>query len=83
LLVIEVAQSSLAYDHGLKLRAYALCGIREYWIVNLVDQRLDVYRDPEGGDYLVHSIAKRGQAVEAQAFPGEAFIIDEYLPPPR
>jgi Uma2 family endonuclease len=46
LLVMEVAESSLSYDRTRKARAYAASGIPEYWIVNLVDRRIEVLTDP-------------------------------------
>lgn len=46
LLVVEVAESSLAFDRGEKASLYASAGIPEYWIVNLSDRRLEIYRDP-------------------------------------
>jgi len=46
-LVIEVAETSLAFDRGEKSSLYARGGIRDYWIVNLVDRVLEVYREPE------------------------------------
>jgi Uma2 family endonuclease len=53
-LVVEVADSSLDYDCGEKLEAYALAGVPEYWVVNLIDRRVEVYRqpDPASGRYL-------------------------------
>lgn len=48
LLVGEVSDSTLAYERGKKLRLYAAAGIQEYWIVNLVNTVLEVYRDPMG-----------------------------------
>jgi hypothetical protein len=45
-LVIEVADSSLAYDRALKLQAYAAAGIPVYWIVNLDDRQVEVYELP-------------------------------------
>jgi Uma2 family endonuclease len=47
-LVIEVADSSLLRDQRDKTRIYARGGILCYWIVNLVDQRLEVYSQPSG-----------------------------------
>lgn len=47
-LVIEVAESSLPLDRGAKRRAYARAAIVQYWIVNLVDRRVEVYTDPSG-----------------------------------
>lgn len=46
-LVVEVAESSLAFDRRVKGSLYARAGIPDYWIVNLVDRVLEVYRDPE------------------------------------
>src|SRR5215469_14042126 len=46
-LVVEVAESSLSFDREDKGSLYARAGVRDYWIVNLVDRTLEVYRDPE------------------------------------
>jgi Uma2 family endonuclease len=46
-LVVEVAETSLAFDRGEKASLYARGGIRDYWIVNLVERVLEVFRDPE------------------------------------
>src|SRR5262245_14042320 len=45
-LVIEVAHSSLLRDQRDKARIYARAGIPWYWIINLVDQRIEVYSQP-------------------------------------
>jgi hypothetical protein len=47
-LIIEVANSSLLRDQRDKTRIYARGGIVCYWIVNLVDQRIEVYTQPSG-----------------------------------
>ena len=47
-LVVEVADTSLASDQGVKKRIYARAGIPYYWIVNLLDCRLEVFSDPTG-----------------------------------
>jgi hypothetical protein len=44
--VIEVADRSLAHDRGTRQRLYAAAGVRQYWIVNLVDDQLEVYEEP-------------------------------------
>jgi Uma2 family endonuclease len=44
-LAIEVAQSSLGFDRQEKGSLYARAGVQDYWIVNLVDGVLEVYRD--------------------------------------
>ena len=45
-LVVEVAESSLLFDRRHKGSAYARAGLPDYWIVNLIDRRLEVYRRP-------------------------------------
>lgn len=45
--VIEVADTSLERDRGIKLRSYARAGIAAYWIVNLIDRQVEVYSDPD------------------------------------
>ncbi|MBY0514001.1 MAG: Uma2 family endonuclease [Gemmataceae bacterium] len=47
-LVVEVADTSLARDQYDKARSYANAGIPAYWIVNLVDRRVEVYSRPSG-----------------------------------
>ena len=46
LLVVEAAETSLSFDRRRKGGLYARARIPEYWIVNLVKRRLEVYRDP-------------------------------------
>ena len=50
-LVIEVADSSLAFDTNEKRLLYAKSAIPEYWVVDINNQKLLVYRDPLNGDY--------------------------------
>ncbi|HHB13379.1 MAG TPA: Uma2 family endonuclease [Chromatiales bacterium] len=51
LLVIEVADRSLAYDRDLKLPAYARAGIPEAWLIALNDGRLEIHRNPAPDGY--------------------------------
>ncbi|OWK37992.1 Uma2 family endonuclease [Fimbriiglobus ruber] len=48
-ILVEVADSTLATDRGQKLAIYAAAKIAEYWIVNLVDRQIEVYTAPRGG----------------------------------
>jgi Uma2 family endonuclease len=50
-LVIEVSDTTLQRDRGEKWFAYARSGIAVYWIVNLVDQQIEVYTDPGPAGY--------------------------------
>jgi len=51
LLIIEVAESSLAFDSGEKADLYAAAGIPEYWVVDVVGQSIEFRRDPVDGCY--------------------------------
>ncbi len=71
LLLIEVADWTLEFDRDQKLPLYAEAGIEEYWIVNLNEECLEVYRRPSpGGQYLESRTVCRGESVDAAALPG-------------
>ena len=82
-LVVEVASSSLRYDAGMKLRAYARRGVYEYWIVDLEHEHVDVYREPEGERFRKHRRMGRGKSVAPLAFPDDAVAVNDILPPLR
>ncbi len=80
LLLIEVADSSLAYDRGEKLPRYAAAGIPEVWIADLNRARIEVYRDPAGDQYRSTAAVERGGVLTPLAFPDIAIPCDEILP---
>jgi Uma2 family endonuclease len=51
LLVIEVAETSLAYDRGMKARLFAACGVREYWVINAATLLTAVHTRPSATGY--------------------------------
>ncbi|WP_028489404.1 Uma2 family endonuclease [Thiothrix lacustris] len=57
--VVEVANSTLAYDR-LKATTYASHGIPEYWLVNLKENCLEVFQQPENGRYTSYRSLKAG-----------------------
>ena len=73
LLLVEVAESSLVYDRTVKLPNYALAGITEYWIVNLIDEQIEVYRKPSGRTYQEESIYRGDAAIHPLALPTATF----------
>jgi len=72
-LLVEIAESSLAYDRGRKRSAYAAAGIAEYWILDLEQAQVEGYREPSGGEYLSHRIYKLEESVSPLAAP-DAFL---------
>ncbi len=77
LVLIEVAESSLAYDRSTKLRLYAEAGIPEYWVVDCVAQSVEVYRTPEAGGYRDVSRVAGVATVSLQAFPDVTLTLAE------
>ena len=63
LLIVEVSASSLSFDRGRKLAAYARNGIAEYWIVNLTAATLEVHRAPTGGAFASVAMLHKGETV--------------------
>ncbi|MBM3395756.1 MAG: Uma2 family endonuclease [Betaproteobacteria bacterium] len=70
LLVIEVADTTLAYDRGVKLRLYAKSGIPEFWIVNVQNETIEVYGAPTPEGYQTKFIKDKGDYATLKAVPG-------------
>jgi Uma2 family endonuclease len=86
-LVIEVAESSLAFDREHKGSLYARAEIQDYWIVNLVDRVLEVYRDPGpdvsaiyGWRYRSITALAPNDVVVPLAFPEARVVVADLLP---
>jgi Uma2 family endonuclease len=80
LLVVEVADSSLAKDRGVKARLYAEAGIADYWIVNIAERTIEVRRDPQGGSYRSVVVLRTGQEARPLAFPDVALPVARIFP---
>jgi Uma2 family endonuclease len=86
-LVIEVAESSLTFDRTRKGSLYARAAVPEYWIVNLVDRILEVYRDPEpdasaafGWRYRTVSRLTPPATVAPLAWSSQSVAVTDLLP---
>jgi Uma2 family endonuclease len=77
LLLIEVAESSLAYDRSTKLRLYAEAGIPEYWVVDCVAESIEVHRTPDRGGYRDVSRVAGAAALTLHAFPDVTLTVAE------
>lgn len=78
-LVVEVAHSSLRHDRD-KAEVYALAGIEDFWILNLVHQALEVYRQPVHGTYSKHLVLRCGERISPLARPDMTLAVDDLLP---
>ncbi len=77
LLVVEVGETSLAYDRETKGPLYAASGVAEYWIVDLPGRAVEVYRNPEGGRYAHVRRVVAGESVGPCAFSDLAFAVND------
>lgn len=68
LLIVEVSDSTLPFDRFQKMRLYALHKIPEYWILNLQDECLEVYRQPNASEYLEKLTLRAGDQINLLAF---------------
>lgn len=69
LLVIEVAETSLAYDRSTKARLNAGAGIPEYWVVDCAAETIEVHRGPSAGSYRDVRLVVSPATLSPQAFP--------------
>ncbi|MGH2350042.1 MAG: Uma2 family endonuclease [Chloroflexota bacterium] len=80
LLVIEVADTSLAYDRQTKLPRYAAGGIPEAWLLDLHGDALEVHREPGPRGYALIRRCYRGERVVLEALPDLEIAVDDLLP---
>ena len=88
-LVIEVAESSLQFDRITKSSLYARARIADYWIVNLIDRVVEIYRDPAadltapyGWRYTSLERARPPAAPTPLGVPGLPIPVASLLPGP-
>lgn len=80
-LIVEVADSSLRKDRGIKSEIYAEAGVPEYWIVDLARGAVEVRTAPSDGHYTRTVTYGRGDSIALAAFPDLALALDDFLPP--
>jgi Uma2 family endonuclease len=86
-LVVEVAESSLAFDRDHKGSLYARAGLADYWLVNLMERVLEVYREPVadvsaafGWGYAGREVLDSRRSVSPLAAPSSPIAVADLLP---
>jgi Uma2 family endonuclease len=79
LLVIEVADTTLEYDRQIKVPLYARSGIAEVWIVNLMDERVEIYTQPANDAYQSQQQAGRGHSLNSSGAFDLKLNVDDVL----
>ena len=87
LLAVEVSETTLNMDRHRKASLYAAAGIQDYWIVNLEDHQLEIYRDPIpdatadfGHSYATSVILQPGDLASPLAMPNRQVAVNNLLP---
>ncbi len=78
-LLVEVADSSLLFDRETKCAAYARAGIAEYWLLNLPEQLVEVYRKPSSAGYGAISQSREGDSLAPAAFPDAVVSVSDLV----
>ncbi len=79
LLIVEVADTSRDYDREVKLPLYARSGVREVWLVDLEEDRVEVHREPAAGGYGVVRGVSRGEQLSPQSLSDVSLEANEVL----
>jgi Uma2 family endonuclease len=79
LLLVEVAQSSLRYDRGVKLPLYARHGVPEVWIVDLTGRVVEVHRAPGPEGYADSATHAPDATLEPALLPGLRVAVSDIL----
>lgn len=80
LLIVEVADSSLAYDLGVKVPLYAQHGIPEVWVIEAATRTTHRFREPCPGGYSQQDTIPAGEPLACLAVPDEAKSLATILP---
>lgn len=90
-LLVETSDSSLGKDRGVKVPIYAAAKVQQYWIINLVQEQVEVHSDPHFheksglAEYRLRQVYRRGDTI-ALALDGKVvgqIAVSDLLPPPE
>lgn len=79
LLIIEVADTSLEYDRETKIPLYAKAKIPEAWLVNLLEDCIEIYSSPSSVDYELRRIVRQNQPISPENFPDISLTAKQVL----
>lgn len=80
-LVIEISDTTLAFDLSVKARLYAKAEIVEYWVLDVSGRRMIVHRDAQGGKYQSVVAYSETERIASLAAPAAELRIADVLPP--
>ena len=81
-LVVEIADSTLKKDCEVKDKLYARSNISDYWVIDVKNRQVHIFRTPTPTGYASHLILSESQTISPLAFPSIVIPISSILPPP-
>jgi Uma2 family endonuclease len=81
LLLIEIAETARSYLSGAKAQTYAEAGVREFWIVDLVQEEIAAFREPQAGGFGLQEVLNRNASLAPVPFPDASIRIADFLEP--
>jgi Uma2 family endonuclease len=78
-LLIETANSSLSYDRNIKAALYARHGITDYWIINLIDNVIEVHHTPKDGVYTATARPAADEQLTITSLPGVTIAVSDIM----
>jgi Uma2 family endonuclease len=80
LLIVEVADSSVVRDRTAKAELYALAGVSEYWVVDLVHRVVEVRTEPASdAGYRALVTRRRGETLTLSSLPDVSIAVSDVL----
>ncbi|MCA1629883.1 MAG: Uma2 family endonuclease [Acidobacteria bacterium] len=77
LLVVEVADTTVVTDRTIKVPLYARAGVAEVWVVNIPEERVEIYTGPAGEAYQTAAESGRGERAQSPTVEGLSVSVDE------
>jgi len=81
LLLIEVSQTARSYLRGAKARTYAEAGVPEFWVVDLVQEEVAAFREPQADGFGYQEVLNRNARIAPAAFPDASIGVADFLEP--
>ena len=78
-LAIEVADTTLKFDRDVKFPLYANSGIRESWLIDLENDRVEIHSEPTENGYSLIRVLHRGHESNSTILPAIRILVDEIL----
>jgi Uma2 family endonuclease len=80
LLVVEIADTTIAYDRDVKTKIYAAGGVPEVWLLSTREETLFVFRSPVGDDYAHVQTLRKSDSIALVKFPKITVRVSDLLP---